>query len=103
MATAARGERKGVFDECVVGVWWVWAWWCFPSQAFETHSKVDSGGYSGLRNVNTGVPPKDDQMQSFFLAETLKYLYLLYSDSSVLPLDVWVLNTEAHPLRIQCV
>ena len=41
-------------------------------------------------------------MQSFFLAETLKYLYLLFSDSSVLPLDVWVLNTEAHPLRIQC-
>ena len=45
---------------------------------------------------------QDDHMQSFFLAETLKYLYLLFSDSSVLPLDVWVLNTEAHPLRIQC-
>ncbi len=43
---------------------------------------------------------KDDMMQSFFLAETLKYFYLLYSPSSVIPLDKWVFNTEAHPLRI---
>ena len=48
--------------------------------------------------VNTGV--KDNMMQSFFLAETLKYLYLLFSPSSVIPLDEWVFNTEAHPLRI---
>lgn len=39
-------------------------------------------------------------MQSFFLAETLKYLYLLFSPSSVISLDEWVFNTEAHPLRI---
>ena len=39
-------------------------------------------------------------MQSFFLAETLKYFYLLYSPSSVIPLDEWVFNTEAHPLKI---
>lgn len=39
-------------------------------------------------------------MQSFFLAETLKYLYLLFSPTSVISLDEWVFNTEAHPLRI---
>eukprot|EP00252_Welwitschia_mirabilis_P007296 TRINITY_DN1853_c0_g1_i3.p1 TRINITY_DN1853_c0_g1~~TRINITY_DN1853_c0_g1_i3.p1 ORF type:complete len:101 (+),score=19.16 TRINITY_DN1853_c0_g1_i3:148-450(+) len=39
-------------------------------------------------------------MQSFFLAETLKYLYLLFSPPSVIPLDQWVFNTEAHPLKI---
>jgi mannosyl-oligosaccharide alpha-1,2-mannosidase len=39
-------------------------------------------------------------MQSFFLAETLKYLYLLFSPPSVISLDEWVFNTEAHPLRI---
>ena len=39
-------------------------------------------------------------MQSFFLAETLKYFYLLYSPPNVIPLDEWVFNTEAHPLRI---
>lgn len=43
---------------------------------------------------------KDNMMQSFFLAETLKYLYLLFSPPSLIPLDEWVFNTEAHPLRI---
>lgn len=39
-------------------------------------------------------------MQSFFLAETLKYLYLLFSPSDLIPLNEWVFNTEAHPLKI---
>jgi len=40
-------------------------------------------------------------MESFWLAETLKYLYLLFEDSpDVLPFDQWVFNTEAHPLPI---
>lgn len=42
-----------------------------------------------------------DSMESFFLAETLKYLYLLFSDEHVLPLDEWVFNTEAHPLPVR--
>jgi len=46
-------------------------------------------------------PPKDDVQQSFFLAETLKYLYLLFSDDSLMSLDEWVYNTEAHPLPIK--
>ena len=37
-------------------------------------------------------------MPSFFLAETLKYLYLLFSPET-LPVDSVVFNTEAHPLR----
>ncbi|CAK9233557.1 unnamed protein product [Sphagnum jensenii] len=72
-----------------------WGWDIF--QAFEKQSRTPTG-YVGLRNVRTGE--KDDMMQSFFLAETLKYFYLLYSPSSVIPLDKWVFNTEAHPLRI---
>ncbi|KAL6662100.1 hypothetical protein ACP70R_001484 [Stipagrostis hirtigluma subsp. patula] len=52
----------------------------------------------GLTDVNTGT--KDDMMQSFFLAETLKYLYLLFSPPSVISFDEWVFNTEAHPLKI---
>ena len=42
----------------------------------------------------------DNTQQSFFLAETLKYLYLLFSPTDVLSLDEWVLNTEAHPLKV---
>ncbi|XP_068637590.1 mannosyl-oligosaccharide 1,2-alpha-mannosidase MNS1-like [Aristolochia californica] len=72
-----------------------WGWNIF--QAFEKNSRTESG-YVGLKDVNNG--DKDDTMQSFFLAETLKYLYLLFSPPSVISLDEWVFNTEAHPLRI---
>ncbi|URD90742.1 Glycosyl hydrolase family 47 [Musa troglodytarum] len=72
-----------------------WGWNIF--QAFEKNSRIDSG-YVGLKDVNTGV--KDNMMQSFFLAETLKYLYLLFSPPSVISFDEWVFNTEAHPLKI---
>nr|XP_036676169.1 mannosyl-oligosaccharide alpha-1,2-mannosidase IA isoform X1 [Drosophila suzukii] len=68
--------------------------------ALEKHCRA-AHGYCGLRNVYQQEPQKDDVQQSFFLAETLKYLYLLFSDDSVLPLDEWVFNTEAHPLPIK--
>jgi mannosyl-oligosaccharide alpha-1,2-mannosidase len=69
-------------------------------QALEKHARVD-GGYTGIRDVYQENPQKDDVQQSFFLAETLKYLYLTFSDDSLLPLDKWVFNTEAHPLPIK--
>jgi mannosyl-oligosaccharide alpha-1,2-mannosidase len=40
-----------------------------------------------------------DSMESFWLAETLKYFYLLFEEESAVSLDDWVLNTEAHPFR----
>ena len=75
-----------------------WGWEAV--QALEKYCRVD-GGYSGIRNVYHSSPGHDDVMQSFFLAETLKYLYLLFSDDSLISLDQWVFNTEAHPLPIQ--
>jgi hypothetical protein len=75
-----------------------WAWQIF--QSIETHCKVGSG-YSGLKNVNDiNTPEKhDNAMESFFLSETLKYLYLIFSDPSILSFDEYILSTEAHPLR----
>lgn len=75
-----------------------WGWQIF--QAFETHTRVDTGGYSSLDDVTVVPAPKRDKMETFFLGETLKYLYLLFGESSVLPLDKFVFNTEAHPLPI---
>lgn len=43
----------------------------------------------------------DDVSQSWFFAETLKYFYLLFSPDAALSLRDWVLNTEAHPLRVR--
>lgn len=46
-------------------------------------------------------PPRPrDMMNSWFLAETLKYLYLLLSDDAALDLATSVLNTEAHILHV---
>jgi mannosyl-oligosaccharide alpha-1,2-mannosidase len=42
---------------------------------------------------------KTDSMESFWLAETLKYFYLCFEEWDVVSLDEYVLNTEAHPLR----
>lgn len=40
-------------------------------------------------------------MESFFLGETLKYLYLLFSDNrEEISLKEFVINSEAHPLPI---
>lgn len=53
-----------------------------------------------MTDVTNPNSPKDDTQQSFWLAETLKYLYLLFSPDEVVPLDKYVFNTEAHPLLI---
>ena len=54
-------------------------------------------GFAALLNVET--KQKRDAMESFFLAETLKYLYLLYAPKSTLDLQKVVFNTEAHPMQ----
>ena len=38
--------------------------------------------------------------RSYALAETFKYLYLIFLDHDPLPMDKWVFNTEAHPFPI---
>jgi endoplasmic reticulum Man9GlcNAc2 1,2-alpha-mannosidase len=75
-----------------------WGWQIF--QAFEKYTRVDSGGYTSLDDVTSLPPPKRDKMETFFLGETLKYLYLLFDENNTLPLDKYVFNTEAHPLPI---
>ncbi|KIO29737.1 glycoside hydrolase family 47 protein [Tulasnella calospora MUT 4182] len=74
-------------------------------QAIEKHCKIpesQGGGYVSIRNVDRVEGEKGwvDNMETFFLAETLKYLYLLFSESDVIPLRKYVFNTEAHPLPV---
>lgn len=75
-------------------------WGLNIAQAIEKYAKVETGGYSGIEDISVEPPKKNDHQESFFLAETLKYLYLLFASSDVLPLDEWVFNTEAHPFPI---
>ena len=74
-----------------------WGWQAF--QAFEEHCRTEDSGYAGIEDVDVVPPTKDNTQQSFWLAETLKYLALLFSPEDELPLNQWVLNTEAHPIR----
>ena len=67
-------------------------------QSLEKYSKVPSGGYAGLMSVQSESGPQLDTQQSFFLAETLKYLFLTFSNDSLIDLEDWVFNTEAHPI-----
>ncbi|KAJ1948973.1 mannosyl-oligosaccharide alpha-1,2-mannosidase, partial [Linderina pennispora] len=68
--------------------------------AFEKWAKYKEGGYTSLHDVTVVPPPREDKMETFFMSETLKYLYLLFSDDSVVPLTRYVFNTEAHPLPV---
>ncbi|KAH0526505.1 hypothetical protein TsFJ059_009813 [Trichoderma semiorbis] len=73
-----------------------WGWDMFRS--FANYTAVeDQGGFTSLLDANTIPPTVKDNMESFWLAETLKYMYLLFSPNDLLPLDKIVLNTEAHP------
>jgi len=60
------------------------------------HCRTEEG-YTVLKDVVT--KEKGDLMPSYFLAETLKYLYLLFAPEETLDLRKVVLNTEAHPLE----
>ncbi|KAJ6505532.1 glycoside hydrolase [Mycena sanguinolenta] len=75
-----------------------YAWGIFES--IETHCKLPDGGYATVLDVDTVPVRHDDKQETFFLSETLKYLFLVFADEAVLPLDGYVLNTEAHPLPI---
>ncbi len=54
-------------------------------------------GYAALKSVVS--KERLDQMESFFLAETLKYAYLIFAPPAALDFDAVIFNTEAHPIR----
>ncbi|KAI1100177.1 glycoside hydrolase family 47 protein [Jackrogersella minutella] len=72
------------------------AWTMFEAVEKWTRSKHAA---AALDDVTTSHPGQVDSMESFWLAETLKYFYLIFGDWELANLDEWVLNTEAHPLR----
>lgn len=89
-------------------------------ESIEKSTKT-SCGYATVKDVETHTI--EDRMESFFLAETLKYLYLIFSDDThfinnpgsngkiikiqdqecVVDAGGYVFNTEAHPIDISLV
>uniref|UniRef100_A0A8C5MLJ0 alpha-1,2-Mannosidase n=1 Tax=Leptobrachium leishanense TaxID=445787 RepID=A0A8C5MLJ0_9ANUR len=57
-------------------------------------------GFAAVKDVRTGS--HEDRMDSFFLAEMFKYLYLLFSEREDLIFDIedYIFTTEAHLLPL---
>lgn len=59
-------------------------------EAIEKHTRTAFGN-SAIDDVTTENPEKTNRMESFWMAETLKYFYLMFSEPDVVSLDDWVL------------
>ncbi|KAK7749925.1 hypothetical protein SLS53_000507 [Cytospora paraplurivora] len=76
--------------------WMDKAWTMFENIERHTRTKL---GAASIRDVSVPETEQMNSMESFWLAETLKYFYLVFSEFNLVDLDTWVLNTEAHPLH----
>ncbi|RCI11309.1 hypothetical protein L249_7593 [Ophiocordyceps polyrhachis-furcata BCC 54312] len=77
--------------------WMEKGWRMFESTVRATRTSIAN---SAVDDVLLSEPNPKDEMESFWIAETLKYYYLLFSEPDVISLDDWVLNTEAHPFKL---
>lgn len=68
-------------------------------QSLQKYTRVPCG-YAAVNDVRTGK--KEDRMDSFVLAETFKYLYLLFADRDdlIVNLDEFIFTTEGHLLPL---
>ncbi|XP_051533856.1 ER degradation-enhancing alpha-mannosidase-like protein 3 isoform X1 [Myxocyprinus asiaticus] len=68
-------------------------------EKLNAHARVPCG-FAAVQDVRTGM--HEDRMDSFFLAEMFKYLYLLFSEKSQLPINIddYIFTTEAHLLPV---
>ncbi|KAF2702670.1 glycoside hydrolase family 47 protein [Pleomassaria siparia CBS 279.74] len=93
--------------EAIESVWYMYRitgdahWREVGWQMFEAVNKHTTTKYgnSAIDDVTKTTPILNDEMESFWLAETMKYFYLLFAEESLISLDDWVLNTEAHPFK----
>lgn len=67
-------------------------------QNLQRYAKVGNA-FTTISKVNSEIPSQEDIMDSFFLSETLKYLYLTFSDDNEISLDDYVFTTQAHYLK----
>merc|ERR1719189_2197545 len=68
-------------------------------RSLQKHARVTCG-YASIKDVRT--MQKEDRMDSFVLAETFKYLYLLFSEDEdmIIDIDSFVFTTEGHLLPL---
>ena len=75
------------------------------AQAIAKHCKVRNNGsgfkpYLNIESLDEPYLDVEKVQPAAFLSGTLKYLYLTFAPTDVLPLDKWVFNAVGHPLPI---
>lgn len=107
--TTAKDPRYILRPEAIESIFILWritgdpwfretAWEMFQAVAKATETLYAN---AAIMDVNSpGGGEKEDYMESFWMAETLKYFYLCFADTDLISLDDFVLNTEAHPFRL---
>jgi mannosyl-oligosaccharide alpha-1,2-mannosidase len=106
--TTAKDPRYILRPEAIESVFILWritgdsvwretAWDMFEAVINATETKYAN---AAVLDVTVIGSRKEDYMESFWMAETLKYFYLCFADTDLISLDDFVLNTEAHPFRL---
>jgi len=75
------------------------AWRMFEAIEEHTQTALGNAAIADVSLKDGGAAVQADSMESFWLGETLKYFYLIFSEPSLVSLDEFVFNTEAHPFR----
>ncbi|KAF4464877.1 mannosyl-oligosaccharide alpha-12-mannosidase [Fusarium albosuccineum] len=94
--------------EAIESVWYMYritgdatwqdkGWKMFQATVAATRTEFANSAIDDV--LDNSEPGLKDEMESFWISETLKYYYLLFSEPELISLDEWVLNTEAHPFR----
>ena len=105
--TTAKDPRYILRPEAIESVFILWritgdpiwpetAWEMFQAIIKVTDTQYANAAY---KDVTQAGAEQEDYMESFWIAETLKYFYLCFADTDLISLDDFVLNTEAHPFR----
>ncbi|CAI6245587.1 unnamed protein product [Periconia digitata] len=107
--TTAKDPRYILRPEAIESVFIMWrvtgeeewrdtAWRMFEAVVKATETDIANAAIEDVVQPDGGK--KTDYMESFWVAETLKYFYLCFADTGLLSLDEFVLNTEAHGFRL---
>ena len=106
--TTAKDPRYLLRPEAIESVFILWritgdpvwretAWQMFEAVANATETRYAN---AAIMDVTVVGSQQENYMESFWMAETLKYFYLCFADTGLISLDDFVLNTEAHPFRL---
>ncbi|KAJ4991357.1 glycosyl hydrolase family 47 protein [Stagonosporopsis vannaccii] len=107
--TTAKDPRYILRPEAIESIFILWRITGDPSfretawEMFQAVAKATDTVYANAAIMDVNAPgggDKEDYMESFWTAETLKYFYLCFTDTDLISLDDFVLTTEAHPFRL---